>query len=113
MVPGADVLLVHLCVAVTAWHNSKTTVRMEAVSPTRVTLARGGPFGVALSSLNLDLPILSEKVHGERLTMIAALAMLPAVLEAAEHVELVQVDPSLLATAMRAWHIPWTILKQQ
>jgi hypothetical protein len=108
VVPGADVLLVQPVrggYGLAQLYNN--TVRMEAVlANPEARLPEVVRLAWLFLQLNLDLPILSEKVHGERLPMIAALAMLPAVLEAAEHVELVQMDESLLATAMRAWHIP-------
>jgi hypothetical protein len=56
-----------------------------------------------IAQLQLDLPIYSEEVHPERLPHVAAFAMLPAVLQAAEEVELVRNSPQLMAQAITAW----------
>ncbi len=59
-----------------------------------------------LSQLNLDLPIFSENFPGQRLSLIAQLATLPLVLEAAEQLELAQADEQTLALAIDRWYLP-------
>jgi hypothetical protein len=108
VVPGADVLLVQ---PVRGGYGKaqlyNNTVRMEAVlANPEARLPEVVRLAWLFLQLNLDIPILSEKVNGERLPMIAALAMLPATLEAAQHVELVQFDADLLKLALQTWHVP-------
>lgn len=59
-----------------------------------------------IAQLQLDLPMYSDAVHRDRLPAIAGFAMLPAVLTAAEQVELVRNTPELLARAVELWRLP-------
>jgi hypothetical protein len=52
------------------------------------------------------LPRYSEGIHGDRLPYIAAYALLPAVLRAAEQVELIRAaDDTTLALAIDRWRL--------
>jgi hypothetical protein len=107
VVPGADVLLVQ---PVRGGYGEaqlyNNTVRFEAVLANPESRL---PESVRLLwnflQLNLDVPVLSELVHGDRLPLVASLAMLPAALEAALAVELVADDPALLELALTLWHV--------
>jgi len=56
-----------------------------------------------LSQLNLDLPVLQDHLQRTRLFEVGRLAFLPAVLTAAEKVELVHNAEGLLPAALEAW----------
>ena len=56
-----------------------------------------------LAHLNLEVPIFSERLHRDRLRIVAPLAMLPAILAAAETVELARCDPETIELALAAW----------
>lgn len=58
-----------------------------------------------LAQLQFDLPAIAEHVPPGRLHEVAPLAVLPALLEAAGAVELVEVSPMLLSHAIAAWRI--------
>lgn len=62
-------------------------------------------LGWLWSQLNLDLPKFQDALHRDRLHEIGRLAMIPAVLAAAEEVELARLDEATLATALTAWRI--------
>lgn len=57
-----------------------------------------------LSQLDLDRPIYSDKINAHRLRSVAGLAMLPAILEAGQELELCRYSPESLAAALRLWH---------
>jgi hypothetical protein len=59
-----------------------------------------------LAQLRMDAPIHGEMVHGSRLLDVAALAMLPPTLQAAEIVELCQFSPETAERAIEVWRIP-------
>ena len=59
-----------------------------------------------LSQLQLDLPIHSETIGANLLGRLAPLAMLPAILAAAEVLELSKCDESVAELAIEHWHIP-------
>jgi len=63
-------------------------------------------LGWLISQLNVDLPKYGENIHADRLPAIIQFAMLPAVLQAAEDVELVHASPQLLTKAIQAWDLP-------
>jgi hypothetical protein len=56
-----------------------------------------------LGQLNLDLPAYSEHVHGFRLAEVAELALLPAVLTAAEEVQLTSIGQESIELALIEW----------
>jgi hypothetical protein len=60
-------------------------------------------LGWLWAQLNLDLPKFQDALHRDRLHQIGRLAMIPAVLAAAEDVELARLDEATLAMALTAW----------
>ena len=62
-------------------------------------------LGWLWAQLNLDLPKFQDALHRDRLHQIGRLAMIPAVLAAAEEVELARLDEATLAAALTAWRI--------
>lgn len=62
-------------------------------------------LGWLLAQLQQDVPIYSESIHRDRLPAIAALAMLPVVLAAAEQVELARCNHETVTEALDAWRI--------
>ena len=58
-----------------------------------------------LAQLNIDLPLFSETIHHDRHPLIAGLAMVPAVLSAAEELDLARCDSQTLQTALETWHL--------
>jgi hypothetical protein len=80
------------------------SVRIEAVLTNNVAnLPEVVRLGWLIAQVNNDLPMFSEKVHGNRLPMIVAMAMLPPVLHAAQELELCQTDSSLTELALSSW----------
>lgn len=61
-----------------------------------------------LAQLQMDLPAVAEQVPADQLSRIAALALLPAVLEAAAVVELAHYSTGDLQHALTAWRIAST-----
>jgi hypothetical protein len=87
-------------------HLVNNTVRIEAVlANPHAQLPEPVRLAWLLSQLNLDVPKYSETIHPDRLPHVTALAMLPAVLEAAHYVELVTFDRELLPLAIEAWRL--------
>jgi hypothetical protein len=90
-----------------AAHLQYNSVRIEAVLANPVAeLPEVVRLAWLLAQLNIDLPLFSELVHRDRLPHIAALAMLPPTLLAAEHVELSRSTPQTIAAALTAWNLP-------
>lgn len=58
------------------------------------------------SQLNVDLPMFSETIRRDRLPALAAAAMLPPTLAAAEGMELARCDEATVRRALAAWHVP-------
>jgi hypothetical protein len=56
-----------------------------------------------LGQLNLDRPVYSENVHGHALAEVAELALLPAVIHAADQVQLARYAPETLELALALW----------
>jgi hypothetical protein len=83
------------------WYN---TVRIEAMPSDPVP---GLPEVVRLawlvSELQTDLPVYSESILRDRLNVVAAAAMLPAVLAAAQEVSLIARGPLPIQRAVEAW----------
>ena len=87
-------------------HLSYNSVRMEAVLyDPYPQLPEAARLGWLLAQLNLDLAKYGERVHRDRLPLVARLAVLPAVLAAAEEVELVRPGTVTLADALRIWQV--------
>lgn len=57
-----------------------------------------------LSQLDLDRPAFSDNINAHRLRAVAGLAMLPAILEAGQELELCRYCDESLASALRLWH---------
>lgn len=53
-----------------------------------------------IAQLNVDLPMFSEEIHRDRLPLVAAAAMLPPVLVAAEELELAKFDRAAISAAL-------------
>jgi hypothetical protein len=105
--PRADVVLVYPALGGGGVaHLPYNNVRIEAVlanpDPQLPEVVR---LGWLLGQLNLDLPVFSESIHGRRLPHVAELAMLPVALQAAEDVELTEVDETSLGRALQTWHV--------
>ena len=87
-------------------HLPFNTVRIEAVlANPHPQLPEAVRLAWLLSQLQFDLPIHSEQIARDRLSYIARLASLPAILAAAEYVELVSPGRDLLPFALAAWRI--------
>lgn len=87
-------------------HLSYNTLRLEAVlydpNPQLPEVAR---LGWLISQLNLDLPKYSEQIEPSRVPLVARLATLPAILYAAEEVELIRPGTVTLANALQLWQV--------
>jgi hypothetical protein len=87
-------------------HLDYNSVRIEAVlANVRPDLPEVVRLAWLLSQLQQDLPAMSETIPRDRLEPLAALAMLPAILAAAERVELARCDAQTLLAAIDAWRI--------
>jgi hypothetical protein len=106
-VEKCDVLLVHPALGGGGdAHLSNNSVRIEAVLANPVAeLPEVVRLAWLITQLNLDLPIYSESIHADRLPHIARYAMLPAVLAAAEAVELTRFTPQTVRQAIIAWRL--------
>jgi hypothetical protein len=101
----ADVLLVRpVFGGAGGSHLANNSVRIEAVlANPHPDLPEVVRLAWLLAQLELDLPRFSEEVQADRLPHVARLAMVPAVLRAAEAVELVRYTPELVGRAIAAW----------
>jgi hypothetical protein len=107
VVESCQVLLVHPALGGGgAAHLPYNSVRIEAVLANPVAeLPEVVRLAWLIAQLHLDRPALSETIHRERLPHIAAYAMVPAVLAAAEYVDLVRFAPETLEQAIAAWRL--------
>ena len=105
VVDRADVVLVHPVLGGGgAAHPAYNSVRIEAVlADTHEQLPEVLRLAWMLSLLNLDLPRYSENIPGSRRGLVTSLAMTPAVLTAAETVQLGRCDAETIALALAAW----------
>ena len=103
--PNADIVLVFPATGGNGIaHLPFNTVRIEAVLANPCEqIPETVRLGWLLSQLQCDLPIFGERVRRERLPTLAALATLPPILNAAEHVELVRSDQDVFSVALTAW----------
>jgi len=85
------------------WFNTVTLEAMMA-NP-HDALPEAARLAWLIAQLNLNLPALSEEIHPDRLQVVAQLATLPAVLKAAEQVELASLHPRIVELALQAWRI--------
>ena len=87
-------------------HLQNNSVRIEAVLTNNVQLLpEVARLGWLLAQLNADLPMFSETLPPDRLPTLAQLAMLPAILQAAQEVELAELNLQTLNAAITAWDI--------
>lgn len=107
----ATVVLVAPFVGGHGWaHLSNNRVTFEAVlTHPHAELPETLRLAWLLSQLNLDLPMLSERVPAGQLQQVAPLATLPLVLAAATEVELAQLDATTLRLALECWHLPTSL----
>lgn len=107
VVEAADVILVYPALGGGGEsHLAYNSVRIEAVlANSHAQLPEVVRLAWLISQLSLDLPKYSEKIDGVRLPRVAALAMIPPVLSAAEQVELARYDDATLRLALQAWGI--------
>jgi hypothetical protein len=107
MPPLADVLLVHPAFGGAGMaHLPFNSIRIESVlANPHETLPEILRMAWLLSQLQLDLPLFSENIHADRLPHVARLAMLPAVLKAADNADLVRYSPELIGKALAAWQL--------
>lgn len=105
LVPAATVLPVYPALGgAGAAHLLYNSVRIEVLpSDPSVELPEIVRLVWLLSQINMDVPVLSETVHGSRLPMAAALSMLPPALVAAEQMGLTAFNKNTLAAAVQAW----------
>ena len=88
-------------------HLANNSVRFEAVLANPVAeLPEIVRLAWLIAQLKLDLPAFSETIHADRLPHVASYAMLPAVLKAAEAVELARFTPQTMRHAVIAWRLP-------
>jgi hypothetical protein len=108
LAPSADVILVQPTFGGGgAAHLDYNSVRLEAVLANPLeSLPEVVRLCWLLAQLQLDLPVFSEAILRDRLPHVAALAMLPPVLTAAEHVELIRPGGESIAAALAAWNLP-------
>lgn len=106
--PSASVALVHPIVGGDgAAHLDFNSIRFEAVLANPLPqLPEVARMGWLVAQLQIDLPVHSDSLNNKRLPWIAALAMLPPTLAAAQLVELVHVDRELFHTAVTSWVLP-------
>lgn len=82
------------------------SVRLEAVlANPHAQLPEVVRLAWMLAQLHFDLPVFAQDIAPDRLPQLAALAMLPPALEAAEYVELVTFNDDLVRFAIEAWRI--------
>jgi hypothetical protein len=107
VVEQADVILVHPALGGGGEaHLAYNSVRIEALlANPHAQLPEVARLAWFISQLSLDLPMYSEKIDGARLPRVAALAMIPPVLAAAEQVELARYDDATLRLALQAWEV--------
>jgi hypothetical protein len=107
LVEKCDVLLVHPALGGGGEaHLTNNSVRIEAVLANPIAeLPEVVRLAWLIAQLKLDLPIHSESIHADRLPHLAQYAMLPAVLAAAEAVELARFTPQTVRQAIIAWRL--------
>ncbi|MBP88688.1 MAG: hypothetical protein CMJ64_18575 [Planctomycetaceae bacterium] len=87
-------------------HLANNTIRVEAVLTNIVpALPEVLRIGWLLTQLNHELPIFGERVHGDRLPLLAQLATLPPILQSAAVVELSSLSADTLAAAISGWRV--------
>jgi hypothetical protein len=108
LVPHVNIILVHpLLGGGGEAHLLYDSVRLEGVLyhphpelPETLRLAW------LIAQLNQEVPGYSEAIDPDRLHDLAAIALVPAALMAADYVELARFDEPTLCRAMELWHVP-------
>ncbi|MCG8587357.1 MAG: hypothetical protein MI757_21840 [Pirellulales bacterium] len=105
LVERAEVLLVEPVLGGGgAAHMLYNSVRIEAVlANPEDRLPESLRLAWLLALLNFDLPMLSERLHRDRLRIVGPLSMLPVVLTAGEYVEVAACDAASIDAAIAAW----------
>ena len=105
LVDEAKVLLVHPVLGGGGdAHLTTNAVRIEAVlANPHPQLPEVVRLAWLLAQLNCDLPAYSEHIHADRLPHVVRLAILPAILQAAEVVELVPSGAAAVKSALELW----------
>ena len=105
IVPGAAVILVHPVLGGGGQaHLDYNSVNIEAVlADPHQQLPEVLRLAWMLSQLNNDLPMHSEMIHGQALPVVSELAMLPAVLTAAQELGMARMDQASIQLAIEAW----------
>ena len=105
LVDRADVVLVHpISGGGGEAYLSYNSVQIEALlANATADLPEVARLAWLLAQLHLDLPRFSECVSPGRLPEVAALALIPAALRAAEYVELTHYEESNIQRAVQAW----------
>lgn len=103
----ADVVLVHpiLGGAGSSFIMSNLVMIEAVLANPDSTLPETVRLGWLLSTLNLELPMHSETLPRNRLSVVGRLAMLPVALAAAEEVEWCHDNPDLLPAAIELWQL--------
>lgn len=87
-------------------HLQYNAVRIEAVLANPLPqLPEAVRLGWLVSQLNCDLPRYADEIHGSRLELVSALALLPIVLAAGQEVEWVPPHPAIYEQALAAWFV--------
>src|SRR5262245_14315039 len=87
-------------------HLPYNSVRLEPVADVEGQLSEVLRLAWLLAPLNLDMPTYSEAIITSRLDRVAALAMIPVTLAAAEKLRLESSSPERIAQAVRQWLPP-------
>lgn len=105
---SADIVLVHPAVggAGDAFHKNNLVTLEGVLTNPHAELPETVRLAWLIAQLNADLPKFGENIHAQRLPAVAAFALLPPILQAAEDVELVHPSPMLLTKAIEAWNLP-------
>jgi hypothetical protein len=107
LVERADIVLVHPAVGgdARAFPPYNVVVLEAILANPHADLSEVVRLAWALSQLNLDLPRFTERISSSRRAAVTALAMVPAALAAAGHVELSSCDAAMIAFAINAWRV--------
>jgi hypothetical protein len=107
MVDAADIVLVLPALGGAGEAQlQNNSVRIEAVlTNPEPRLPETVRLGWMLSQLHLDLPYISEGMPHDRLPHVASLAMVPAILAAAEQVELAPFNDDMVRLALEVWRV--------
>jgi hypothetical protein len=106
-VESADVVLVYPALGgCGVAHLPYNSVRIEAVLANPVAeIPEVVRLAWLIAQLNIDLPRFSERINHDQLLPVAALAMIPPVLLAAEYVELCEYDTATIQLALDHWNM--------